>query len=128
MIEISTGPPNYVRLAFPQHAAMSPIPLQELLPDDLKSIFNSELEGDEEAKVVDMQSAHLLMIAQHPDNIILSETKPESDEEVTIVSFWPAAGPSAPLTALTPEDLSETEPESSSDEEPQLITVSMQIN
>ena len=128
MIEISTGPPNYVRPAFPQHATMSPIPLQELLPDDLKSIFNSELEGDKEAEVVDMQSAHLSMIAQRPDDIIVSETEPESDEEVTIVSFRPAAGPSAPLMALAPKDLSETEPESSSDKEPQLAMVSMQIN
>ncbi len=75
-----------------------------------------------------MQSAHLSMIAQHPDDIIVSETEPESNEEVTIVSFQPAAGPSAPSMVLAPKDLSETEPESSSDKEPQLATVSMQIN
>ena len=59
--------------------------------------------------------------AQHPDETILSETEPETDDEVTIISFRPAAGPSAP-TVLPPIDLSETEPES--DEEPQPATVS----
>jgi len=75
-----------------------------------------------------MQLARLSIIAQRPNNIIIFKTKPKSDEEVTIVSFQPAAGPSAPLTALAPKDLSKTELESSSDEEPQLATVSMQIN
>jgi len=121
-IEITTGPPNYIRPAFPEHAATSPIPLRELLPDDLKSMFSdSEPEGDDDVEVVDMQPARLLTTAQHPDKTILSETEPETDDEVTIISFRPAAGPSAP-TVLPPNDLSETEPES--DEEPQPATVS----
>jgi len=121
-VEISTGPPNYIRPAFPKHAATSPIPLQDLLPDNLKSIFSdSEPEGNNDVKVVDMQPAHLLTTAQHPDETILSKTEPETNDEVTIVSFWPAAGPSAPM-ALPLIDLSETEPES--DKEPQPATVS----
>ena len=124
-IEISTGPPNYIRPAFPEHAATSPVPLKELLPNDLKNIFDSDLEGNEDVEVVDMLLAHLLMTAQPADDIIISETEPESDEEVTIVRFQLAAGPSHPLTVLPSKDLSITEPES--DEEPQLATVSMRM-
>ena len=63
-----------------------------------------------------MLPAHLSMTAQPADDVIISETEPESDEEVTIVCFQLAAGPSRPSTMLPPEDLSVTEPES--DEEP----------
>jgi hypothetical protein len=58
-----------------------------------------------------MQLAHLLTTVQHPNKIILSETEPETNDKVTIISFWLAAGPSA-LTVLPPNNLSETEPES----------------
>jgi len=95
---------------------MSPIPLKELLPNNLKSIFDSDLEGDGDVEVVDLPLAHLSMTAQPADDLIISETEPESGKEVTIVHFQPAAGPSCPLTMLPPKDLSLTEPES--DEEP----------
>jgi len=72
--------------------------------------------------VVDIPPVHRPTTAQPHDNVVLSETEPESDEDVTMV----AAGPSAPSTVLPPDDLSVTEPES--DEEPQLDMVSMQIN
>src|SRR6266851_1178441 len=123
-IEISTGPPNYIRPAFPEHAATSPVPLNELLPDDLKNIFDSDLEGDENVEVVDMLLACLSTTAQPADDVIISKMEPESNEEVTIVHFQLVAGPSCPSTVLPPEDLSVTKPES--DEEPQLATVSMQ--
>jgi hypothetical protein len=86
-------------------------------------MFDSDMEGDEDIEVVDMLPARLSTTAQPADDVIISETEPESDEEVTIVRFQPAAGPSRPSTVLPPEDLSLTEPES--DEEPQLATVSM---
>jgi len=70
-----------------------------------------------------MLPAHLSMTAQPIDDVIISETEPESDEEVTIVHFQPVAGPSCPLTMLHPEDLSLTKSES--DKEPQLATVSI---
>jgi hypothetical protein len=68
-----------------------------------------------------MLLAYLLTTAQPPDNVVLSETEPESDKEVTMR----AAGPSALSTVLPPDDLSVTEPES--DEEPPPATVGMQI-
>ncbi len=114
-IEISTGPPNYIRPAFPEHRATSPVPLKELLPNDLKNIFNSDLEGNDDVEVVDVLLACLSTTAQPPDNIVISETEPKSDEEVTIVCIQPAAGPSHPSTMLPPEDLSLTEPESDED-------------
>jgi len=114
-IEISTGPPNYIRPAFPKHHATSPVPLKELLPNDLKNIFNSDLEGNDDVEVVDVLLACLSTTAQPPDNIVISETEPKSDEEVTIVCIQPAAGPSHPSTMLPPEDLSLTEPESDED-------------
>jgi len=88
-------------------------------------MFDSNMEGDDDIEVVDVLPAHLSTTAQPADDVIISETEPESDEEVTIVCFQPAAGPSRPLTVLPPKDLSLTEPES--DEEPQLATVSMRI-
>jgi hypothetical protein len=122
-IEISTGLPNYIRPAFPEHTATSPVPLKELLPDNLKNIFDSNLEGNEDIEVVDMLPAHLSMTAQPADDIIISKMEPESDKEVTIVCFQPVAGPSRPSTMLPPEDLSLTKSES--DEEPQLAMVSI---
>jgi hypothetical protein len=68
-----------------------------------------------------MPPAHRPTTAQPHDNVVLSETEPESDEDVTMG----AAGPSAPSTVLPPDDLSVTEPES--DEDPQLATVSTQF-
>jgi hypothetical protein len=88
-------------------------------------MFDSDMEGDEDIEVVDMLPACLSTTAQPADDVIISETEPESNEEVTIVHFQPAAGPSRPSTVLPPEDLSLTEPES--DEEPQLAMVSMQV-
>ena len=88
-------------------------------------MFDSNLKGDEDIEVVDMLLACLLMTAQPADDIIISEMEPESDEEVTIVHFQPAAGPSRPSTMLPPKDLSLTEPES--DKKPQLAMVSMRI-
>jgi len=114
-IEISTGPPNYIRPAFPKHCTTSPVPLKELLPNDLKNIFNSDLEGDDDVEVIDMLPARLSMTAQPPNDIVISETEPESNEEVTIVCIQPAAGPSCPSTVLPPKDLSLTEPESDED-------------
>jgi len=115
MIEISTGPPNYIRPAFPEHAATSPVLLKELLPDDLKNIFDSNLEGDDDVEVVDMRMAPLSTTVQPPDDddIVISETEPESDDKVAIVSFQLAAGPSVSMTALPHDDkdVSETEPE-----------------
>jgi hypothetical protein len=95
---------------------MSPILLKELLPNDLKNIFNSDIEGDEDIEVIDMLAAYLSTTAQPANDVIISKTEPESDEEVTIVHLQPAAGPSHPSTMLPPEDLSLTKPES--DEEP----------
>src|SRR5216683_2167808 len=63
-IEISTGLPNYIRPAFPQHTATSPVLLKELLPNNLKNIFNSDLEGDKNIEVVDMLPACLSTTAQ----------------------------------------------------------------
>ena len=124
MIEISTGPPNYIRPAFPEHAATSPVPLKELLPDDLKNIFNSDLEGDDDVEVVDMRMAPLSTTVQPPDDddIVISETEPESDDEVAIVSFRLAGGPSVSTTALPcdDKDISETEPET--DEEDTIVS------
>ena len=88
-------------------------------------MFNSNIEGNDDVEVVDMLPARLSMTAQPADNVIISEMEPKSDEEVTIIRFQPAAGPSRLLTVIPPEDLSLTEPES--DEEPQLATVSMRI-
>jgi hypothetical protein len=79
-------------------------------------MFDSDLEGNEDIEIVDMLPGYLLMIAQPADDVIISETEPESDEKVTIVCFQPAAGPSCSLTILPPKDLSLTEPES--DKEP----------
>jgi hypothetical protein len=45
-IEISTGPPIYTRPSFPEHVATSPVLLTELLPNDLKNMFDSDLEED----------------------------------------------------------------------------------
>jgi hypothetical protein len=104
---------------------MSPILLKELLPNDLKNIFNSDMEGDENIEVVDMLAACLSTTAQPANDVIISKTEPESDEEVTIVHFQPAAGPSHPSTMLPPKDLSLTKPES--DEEPQCAIVSMWV-
>jgi hypothetical protein len=88
-------------------------------------MFNSDPEGDDDVEVVDVLPAHLSTTAQPADDIIISKMEPESDEEVTIVHFQLAAGPSCPSTVLPSKDLSLTESES--DEEPQLATVSMWI-
>ena len=125
MIEISTGPPTYTRPSFPEHRATSPVPLRELFPNDLKNMFDSDQEGDDDVEVVDVLPARLLTTAQPADDLVISETEPESDEEVTVLSVRQVAGPSRPSTVLPPEDLSLTEPES--DEEPQPATVSMWI-
>jgi len=75
--------------------------------------------------VVDVLPARLSTTAQPADDLVISETEPESDEEVTVISVRLAPGPSRPSTVLPPEDLSMTEPES--DEEPQPASVSMQV-
>jgi hypothetical protein len=62
-----------------------------------------------------MRTAPLSTTVQPPndDDIVISEMEPESDNEVTIVSFWLAARPSVSTTALPCDDtdVSETEPE-----------------
>jgi hypothetical protein len=63
-------------------------------------MFNSNIEGNDDVEVVDMLPARLSMTAQPADNVIISEMEPKSDEEVTIVHFQPAAGPSHPSTVL----------------------------
>jgi hypothetical protein len=121
---ISTGPPNYIRPAFPEHTGTDPVPLTELLPDDLKNIFDSDMgDDDDDVEVVDVLPARLSTTAQPADDLVVSETEPESDEEVTIVHFQPAAGPSRLSTVLPPEDLSLTEPES--DEEDIMVSVTL---
>jgi hypothetical protein len=47
-------------------------------------MFDSDLEGNKDIEVVDMLPAHLSMTAQPADDIIISETEPESNKEVTI--------------------------------------------
>jgi hypothetical protein len=64
--------------------------------------------------VVGIRTEALSTTVQPPDDIIISETEPESDNKVAIVSFHPAAGPSVSTMALPHDDtvVSETEPES----------------
>ena len=102
--------------------ATSPVSLRELLPNDLKNIFDSDLEGDDNVEVVDMRTAPLSMTVQPPDDVFISETEPESDNEVAIVSFRLAAGPSVSTMALSHDDadVSETEPET--DEEDTIVS------
>jgi hypothetical protein len=45
------------------------------------------MEGNKRVKVMDMLPACLLMIVQPSDDNVLSKTKLESDNKVTIVSF-----------------------------------------
>ena len=54
---------------------------------------------------------------QPPDDIVISETEPESDDKVTIVSFHPAARPSFLMTALPHDDTVVSKMELESDEE-----------
>ena len=80
------------------------------------------MEGDEGVEVVDMLLAYLLTTAQPPDDLILSETEPESDNEVTIVSFRLAPGPSVLMTALPRDDMDVSETELESDEEDTIVS------
>jgi hypothetical protein len=67
-----------------------------------------------------MQMAPLSTTVQpsDDDDIVISETESESDNEVTIVSFRLAAGPSVSMTALPRDDkdVSETEPETNKED------------
>jgi hypothetical protein len=78
-------------------------------------MFDSDLEGDDNVEVVDMQMAPLSTTVQpsDDDNVVISETEPESDDEVAIVSFQLAAEPYVSTTALPRDDkdVSETKPE-----------------
>jgi len=80
--------------------------------------------GDDDVEVVDMWMAPLSTTVQPPDddNVVISETEPESDDEVAIVSFWLAGGPSVSTTALPcdDKDVSKTEPET--DEEDTIVS------
>jgi len=71
-----------------------------------------------------MQTAPLSMTVQPPDDddVVISETEPESDDKVAIVSFRLAAGPSVSTMALprNDADVSETEPET--DEEDTIVS------
>ncbi len=64
--------------------------------------------------MVGVWTAALLTTVQPPNNIVISKMEPESNDEVTIVSFHPAAGPSVLMMALPHNDIivSEMEPES----------------
>ena len=83
------------------------------------------LEGDNDVEVVDMQMAPLSMTVQpsDDDDVVISEIEPESDDEVTIVSFRLAARPSVSTMALPCDDvdISETEPET--DEEDTIVSL-----
>jgi hypothetical protein len=83
------------------------------------------MEDDDGVEVVDVLPEHLSTTAQPADDLVISETEPESDKEVTVISIRQVAGPSRPPTMLPPKDLSLTELES--DEEPQPAMVSTQI-
>jgi hypothetical protein len=108
------------------HTGTDPVPLTELLPDDLKHIFDSDTgDDDDDVEVVDVLPARLSTTAQPADDLIVSETEPESDEEVTVISVRPAPGPSRLSTMLPPEDLSLTEPES--DEEDTMVSINYLI-
>ena len=78
-------------------------------------------DNNDNIKVVDMLPPYLSTTAQPADDLIVSETEPESDEEVTIISIQPAPSPSCPSTVLPPKDLSLIEPESN--KESQFATV-----
>src|SRR5216683_7609123 len=86
-IEISTGPPNYIRPAFPEHHATSPILLRELLPDDLKSFFSETEPERDEVEVVDIPPAHRPTTAQPQYSCFLPRLRP-SDPVSTTLPFW----------------------------------------
>ncbi len=74
-------------------------------------------------------SRPLLPFQEDPD-IILSDTDPESNEEVTIMSFGPVPGPSGPTKAIIPHDsddinVSDSELESDSDVDLEDVVVSL---
>jgi hypothetical protein len=77
-------------------------------------MFDSDPEEDQDFTVVGIRTEALSTTVQPPDDVIISETELESDDEVAIVSFRPAAGPSVSMMALPHDDtvVSETEPES----------------
>lgn len=64
-IDISPGPPTYTRPSFPEHVATSPVPLRELLPDDLKNMFDSDPEDDQDIAIVGVQTAALSTTRRH---------------------------------------------------------------
>ena len=111
-IEISTGPSIYTRPSFSEHIATSPILLMELLPDDLKNMFDSDPEEDQDFTMVGIQTEALSMAVQPPNNVIISKTELESNDKVAIVSFHLAAGPSVSMMVLPDNNISETELES----------------